>query len=104
VPHPGAGSPNRLLHSWSGINDVTCDAQTKRFKCAVAIYHDDSTITTKWYVDGVHQPSLDNRRTFSYTPCTVGRSYDFAVEVTHASGLSGTARVPRVCRGTPDHR
>jgi subtilisin family serine protease len=102
VTGPGAGSPNRLLHTWAGPLVVSIDCQpgtgTAQFSCA-ARTAGSATTKVRWHLDGEPVPAGDGRKTVTGA-CVVGRSYTIRVEVADTKGLSDVRSGTFSCRAT----
>jgi subtilisin family serine protease len=89
----GPGSPDLLLHSWTGIDSLDCWF-AGQLTCAVS-YHDwpNTTATVEWYTRVNHGPTTHETawsgNTSVSTSCVSGRTYRFKVTLTLSNGVSG---------------
>jgi subtilisin family serine protease len=112
VNDPRPDTPNRLLHSWTGIDGFGCERRPQRFWCDF-YYYDlgdlrpvDEAETIHWYRKIDNEPEAHvaawDGRTSIRAACIAGKTYQFRIELTHASGLSGsTARHAYGCALQP---
>jgi len=107
----GSGSPNRLVHSWTGIESFGCERRNQLFWCDLDYFDGparDTAETIQWYRKigngtETYQPAWDGQ-THRSIPCTAGVDYTFRVELAHASGLAGsTGSYADTCTSTPPH-
>ncbi|TMR93546.1 hypothetical protein [Nonomuraea basaltis] len=83
------------------LDEGSCERLARRFLCSVSYSGAVAPITIRWYVNGSHIATYDNR-SFVGIGCQPPAQYDIRAVISDAAGASVEYRTSPVCRsGNP---